>query len=194
MRRHKKKLNIKVRNHRFSLLLITFYLINSFTTSYAQSTSSPYSRYGIGDVNDRNTGQTMSMGGANIAVQSDTTPLFFINSNNPASYVSARLTTAEIGLNYNRVQLENSTSKSILNNASLGYWAMVFPLKRWWGMSFGLMPFSAVGYNVTASQTLTNVGNVNYVYQGQGGVNQLYLGNAIKPLYGLPKRFLSIPA
>lgn len=156
----------------------------------AQSTSSPYTRYGIGDVTNRVYGQATGMGGVNIAMQNDTTPMFFINAANPASYPNLRLTTAELGVNYNRLTLENTTQKSTLNAAALGYVSLAFPIKRWWGMSIGLLPYSTVGYKVSDHQEIDHVGGVDFLYEGKGGVDQVYFGNGFKPLYGLPDRFL----
>lgn len=188
MRKHR---FLEVRNTTFSFFLFTITLLFIGSFAYGQSTSSPYSRYGLGEINTKNFGQTSAMGGTNIAMQNDSMPMFFINTNNPASYANNRLTTAEVGMIYNRVQLESSDAKSIVNNASLAYVSFAFPLKKWWGMSLGLIPFSSVGYKVTDNnETLPNVGGVDYLYEGQGGINQLYLGNGLKPLYGLPKRFL----
>jgi hypothetical protein len=186
MRKHR---ILEVRNTTFSLLIITCTLLILTNNLFAQSTSSPYSRYGIGEINNKNFGQTAALGGTNIAMQNDTLPLFFINPNNPASYSNMRLTTAEVGMNYNRVQLQNTDSKQKINNASLGYVALAFPLKKWWGMSFGLVPFSEVGYKVTDHQVINSV-PIDYLYDGSGGVNQLYIGNGLKPLYGLQKMFI----
>jgi len=190
MRKHKEKLFIGVRNTRFSLLIITIYFLTFSSSVFAQGTSSPYSRYGIGDLNNKNTGQAISMGGTNIAMQNDSVPMFFINPSNPASNSNIRLTTAELGLSYTRVQLESATNKQTINNASIGYFSLGFPFKKWWGGSIGLIPLSSVGYKVTDQQTIDNIGTVNYLYQGSGGVNQIYFGNGIKPLYGLPNLFV----
>src|ERR1043165_7984559 len=123
--------------------------------------SSPYSRYGIGEINNKNMGQTTSMGGTNIAVQNDSLPMFFINPGNPASYSNNRLTTAELGANFNRVRLRSTNSTGVINTASFSYITLAFPIKRWWGLSVGLIPFSNVGYRVTDEQPITNVGNVD---------------------------------
>jgi hypothetical protein len=163
----------------------------SATYSLAQtSTSSPYSRYGIGDVNPRGAGQNFGMGGTNIGMQNDTTPMFFINSGNPASYSNMRLTAIELGMNYNRLTLESETQKKTINSAGLGYISLAFPIYlKWWGSSIGLVPYSSVGYNVSDQKEIPNVGTVDYLYEGSGGINQLYWGNGVKPLYGLAGRF-----
>ena len=190
MRKHKEENFIQVRNTPFSLLFIIISLISFSIASTAQNTSSPYSRYGIGNLNPKNFGQSFAMGGTNIAMQNDTTPMFSINSNNPASYPSLRLTTIELGLNYNREQLVNTSGKQTISTASLGYVSMAFPFKKWWGASIGLVPYSSVGYSVTDHQDVPSVGGVDYLYAGTGGINQIFFGNGFKPLYGLVQHFV----
>lgn len=178
---------------KLSLSLITLLFIVYATPfhSFAQSSnsSSPYSRYGIGDLTGKGFAQGFAMGGSHIALQNDTTQLFFINSGNPASLANLRLTAAELGLNYSGVQLSNNTTKQTVHNAALAYVALSFPVTRWWGSSIGLMPYSAVGYAISDHSTLKSAGEVEYLYEGSGGINQVYFGNAVKPLYGLPMAF-----
>lgn len=167
-------------------LLISLFLLN---TAASAQTSSPYSRYGIGDVGGKGFGQGFALGGTYIAMQNDSVQMFFINNGNPASYSNMRLVTAELGATYNRVQLESAAAKKTINNASLAYIALAFPIKKWWGASVGLVPFSSVGYKVSDEQVIANVGTVNYLYEGTGGINQVYFGNGLKPLYNLPRRY-----
>ncbi len=175
-------------------ILLAFLVFNFLflirTTAFAQqSTSSPYSRYGIGDVAGKGYSQGFAMGGTNIAMQNDSTPLFFINYGNPASYSSFRLTTAELGANFNRVRLESASAKKTINNASLAFISLAFPIKKWWGASIGIIPYSSVGYKVSDNEVLPNIGSVNFLYQGSGGINQVYFGNGIKPFNNLARLF-----
>ncbi len=171
------------------LVLNSIYSLNNKAIAQA-GTSSPYSRYGIGDVGGKGFTQGFSLGGTNIALQNDSTPMFFINSGNPASYAHIALTVAELGANFNSVELQSETTSKTINNASLAYVSLAFPFKKWWGGSFGLLPYSSVGYKVSDHQEITNVGAVDFLYEGSGGINQVYFGNGIKPFYGLPKMFL----
>jgi hypothetical protein len=171
-------------NFFLSVILLFFSLF-----SFAQATSSPYSRYGLGEINARTYGQGFALGGTTIALQNDTIPMFFINTSNPASYAGVQLTTAELGMKYNRVRLESSDTKKNLNNASFGYVSIAFPFKKWWGGSFGLLPYSSVGYNLVDQQEIANIGKVNFKYEGTGGISQAYFGTGLKPFYGLPKMY-----
>ena len=180
-------------NSSCKLSVLLFFILNAAASvqSFAQSsnTSSPYSRYGVGDLAGKGFAQGFAMGGTHIALQNDTTQLFFINSGNPAALANVRLTTAELGLNYSGVQLTNSTTKQKVHNASLAYVSLNFPVTKWWGSSIGLLPYSSVGYAISDHNTLKSTGEVEYLYEGSGGINQLYFGNAVKPLYGLPSAF-----
>ncbi len=138
------------------------------------ATSSPYSRYGIGDLNGKGFAQGFAMAGTHIAMQNDSLPMFFINTGNPASYSSLRLTTVDLGLNYSRLQLQNSTAKSVSHSAALGYISIAFPFKKWWGGSIGLIPYSSVGYKVSDQQSITNVGTVDFLYEGTIRENILF--------------------
>jgi len=177
---------IKLRSIAFIFLISQISFLN---TSIAQTAvSSPYSRYGIGDMTGKGTGQHFAIGGTSIAMQNDTTPYFFINTGNPASFSNMRLTTAELGAKYNRVLLQSSTTQKTIHNASLAYISLAFPIyKKWWGMGIGLVPFSSVGYKVSDHQEILNVGDVDFLYEGTGGINQLYFGNGIKPLAAIKK-------
>ncbi|MCK6649726.1 MAG: hypothetical protein L6Q66_08720, partial [Bacteroidia bacterium] len=174
----------------FYYTVLTLFVLAAGNVIQAQTpTTSPYSRYGIGDLNGKGFAQGYAMAGSHIALQNDSLPMFFINTGNPASYSTNRLTTAELGLSYSRIQLSNASTKSVTNSASLGYVALAFPFKKWWGGSIGLIPYSTVGYKVSDQQSITNVGTVDFLYEGSGGINQVYFGNGVKPLYGLPSKF-----
>lgn len=178
--------------YKFNLFLLPFIVLVANTNSFAQSsnTSSPYSRYGIGDVYSKGFAQNFALGGTHIAMQNDSTHLFFINTGNPASYSNFGLTTAELGFNYSRVQLKSSVSKKTANNAALAYVSIALPIKKWWGCSFGILPYSSVGYKISDHSDLVSAGEVGYLYEGEGGIDEVYFGTAVKPFYGLPKAFL----
>src|ERR1700758_1503129 len=86
---------------------VLFFLLFSLITAFSlkaqapiqtqSSTFSPYSRYGIGTMEPTGYASITAMGGCYTAYQNDTLIPLFINSGNPASYSTNRLTTFEIG-------------------------------------------------------------------------------------------------
>ncbi len=165
-----------------SLFLFSLILLSSF--SFAQNlTSSPYSRYGLGDLNGNSSAQNFALGGAGIGWRSDTLTPSYINSLNPASYSAMRITVIEFGLLSNTTQFITSDQRYVLNNTSFANIAVGLPIKKWWGLAFGISPYSNVGYKIHDSQTKDTLGVVNYNYEGTGGINKVYLGNGFKLLH-----------
>ena len=148
-------------------------------SGYAQTRiSSPYSRYGIGDLQNNKYLRNISMGGISYAFRSPNS----VNYTNPASY-SALDTMSfvfETGVYSNLVQLNSNALSQKSNYTSLAYLVFGFPVVKWWGASIGLLPYSSVGYKISDEEILQGIGRTRYIYEGSGGVNQFYIGNALK--------------
>jgi hypothetical protein len=163
------------------LIFSALFLTSSI--SFSQTlTSSPYSRYGLGDLQGNGFAQNEAMGGAGYGWRCDTFTPSYINITNPASYSSYRITTIEFGLLSNTTQFQTSDQNFKLNNSSFGYVAVGLPIKHWWGLSFGLVPYSNVGYKIHDQKTLDTIGIVNYNYEGSGGINKAFLGSGFSLL------------
>jgi long-subunit fatty acid transport protein len=136
-------------------------------SSAQQSTSSPYSFYGIGDVRLKGTVDTRAMGGLSSIPDS-----IHINLQNPALLSSIRLTTFGIGGNFNSTKLNTNTQSEKSQRFTLDYLSVAIPSNKL-GIAFGLIPFSSVGYKV---QTVSSVDNATRIFrfEGNGGVNRVY--------------------
>jgi hypothetical protein len=175
----------------YKLEMISFLIFNfSFLISFAQpSINSPYSRYGLGDLQNSSFTHNIALGGIYNALQNDTTAPFYINQSNPASHASTRLTVFDFGIKNNTMKLETADNKFTSNRTALAYMALAFPVAKWWGTSIGLLPYSNVGYKIYDKKEQDTIGTVNYAYEGQGGINQAYWGNGIRPFVSLPGKF-----
>lgn len=162
--------------------IFTLAFLSSITFSYSQIlTSSPYSRYGLGEMNLQTFATPVAMGGSFIAYHQDTIAPFFINSANPAGLAGLKLTTLELGGQAQFTKISSSETSIKKKNINFSYGSVGFPLKRFGGAAFGIMPYSTVGYKINSTEENTNVGTVNYVFQGDGGINKVFLGAGIKP-------------
>jgi hypothetical protein len=103
---------------------------------------------------------------------------FNINHSNPASYSSLLLTTFDVGGTASMYEQYTSSSfHSYEYNADFAYLAMGFPLiPRKWGVSFGILPYSSVGYSMNEQKVNAAGDPEQHVYQGSGGLNQFYVG------------------
>ena len=145
--------------------------------------SSPYTRYGLGSLNNRNTIFCSSMGGLSQAVQMP----YVINSGNPASYNS--IDTLGFLLDGSLIATflnsKTETSQQSSNNSSLGYFNVGFTVVKGWKTVIGIQPFSDVGYKITTAGTDNVLGKYTYNYIGDGGLTQAYWGNSLRIMRGL---------
>ena len=162
-----------------ALQLVLCFLPSAFCLSQT-ITNSPYSRFGLGELQYSGFANNIPMGGICNALQNDTTAPFFINTSNPASLASTQLTVFDFGIKSNTMKIKTTDKKYTSNQTAISYMALAFPVAKWWGASFGLLPYSNVGYKIYDKQEDTTMGVVNYSYEGEGGINQVYLGNGFR--------------
>jgi hypothetical protein len=151
------------------------------TAAKAQvTTQSPYSRYGIGNIKPMVLPQYKAMGGISTAVFSPT-GYSNINMQNPASYAGIGLTTADIGASGTIMTLKKGDASEQSFNSTLSHVALGFPVSRGSALSFGVLPYSELGYDFINKATLTSPNSsasedINYIYSGEGGLTKAYLG------------------
>ena len=157
--------------------LVAFLLL-SLTTQAQTENLSPYSRYGIGDIRFNGLTPALTMGGTGIAFSAHN----MANILNPASYSDIDLVSFAAGMHSDFIKLESNGKAASENYTNLSYLNLAFPLRKdtTWGMSFGLLPYSNVGYRITVNDFITDLGSVERLYEGSGGFNQVYLGTGFK--------------
>lgn len=150
-------------------LILAFLFISTTIVSAQEGTSSPYSFYGLGDVKFKGTNDLRQMGG--MAVAGDSVHLNLLN---PASYAKLRLTSFAVGGTGNFNNLSNNTTKETAQRFSLDYLAVGLPMGKL-GFSFGIMPFTNVGYR-TRSEVVSDDNTKYNNYKGDGGINRAFIG------------------
>ena len=122
-------------------------------TSYAQtSTSSPYSRYGLGDLQSSIIAEYAAMGGGSIALNKPG----IINPYNPASYAKFpnNRFLFSTGLAHLTMKMEKDNLFQVTNNTSLSHILLGFPIFERIGFSAGIIPYSNIGYILSNRQKL----------------------------------------
>ncbi|MFO0356987.1 MAG: hypothetical protein ACK50A_08535 [Sphingobacteriaceae bacterium] len=145
------------------------------------NTFSPYSRFGLGELNQNTFAHNLGMGGAFAALKPDSLFPVMINVGNPAAYSLIKFATFEVGGNYTNSQFSSSNTKLTKNNTNFTYAALGFPVRRRGGAAFGIMPYSNVGYNMKNVVNEANIGDVTYNYNGEGGFSKAFLGYGVMP-------------
>lgn len=155
-------------------LVILLVLVTLGSYSTAQNvTSTPYSQFGLGQLQKNNSVINLGLGGISNGLRIDNA----INTQNPASYSALQWTTFEVGAFGSFLKLENSTGSAFRNNAALSYLKIAFPVSSKWGASFGLIPISGMGYESSINTTFIDT-PVTQIFKGEGGLNQFYIGTA----------------
>lgn len=163
--------------------LLVVGLIGLETESVAQpANNSPYARYGLGNLSNGVNVRSAGLGGISVAMREDSIP-FLVNFVNPASYTSIGFTAFDVGVYGNVATISSAQSSQEVNQANLSYFAFGFPVLKWWGGAFGLRQFSSVNYTVSELRLGSDslFGDVNYRFQGDGGINQFFIGIGVEP-------------
>jgi len=165
--------------HKKIFILILLAIISIIGINAQVNTSSPYSRFGIGEIEDLSLGRANSMGGISSGLRLP----FEINMYNPASYsgITNSAFLFQVGIHSKRT--DYSTTNDNISNYDFGLSSInaALSINKYWGMSFGLTPVSSIGYKIQTEDSVTLNGYTskykNY-YTGEGGISQLYFGNA----------------
>jgi hypothetical protein len=158
--------------------IISCLAIMSMTTltAFAQSgTNSPYSQYGLGDLADQGVGFNKGMSGVGIALRKGNE----VNPLNPASYSSIDSVTMifDAGLSGQITNFSEKGRKLNGKSAGFDYVTGAFRLIKNVGVSFGIMPYSNIGYSYSSSEKLSDMETTMVsTYEGDGGINQLFVG------------------
>jgi len=168
------------------LILATLMLGSALMVNAQSGTNSPYSQYGLGILSDQTSGFNRGMNGVGLGFHEHNQ----VNYLNPASYAALDSMTFifDAGISGQVTNFEENGVKKNANNSNFEYAVAGFRLVRHVGMSFGILPFTNVGYNYSTTEWVNkNDKDVYYTntYNGDGGLHQAYVGAGWAPFKGL---------
>ncbi len=167
---------------RIFIVLGSFALPLSLLAQY----NSPYSRYGLGDMVPMSNITSRGMGGIS-AGYADRVSVNFMN---PASYarffaVKQRTSSklehgrvvfdAGVNVESRRLIAPNTPESFTSTDAAFNYIQVGIPLRRNWGLSFGIRPLSRIGYKINRYERLNDpvtgfpIDSVVTQFNGSGG-------------------------
>ncbi len=151
--------------------------------------NSIFSRFGIGDLYPQAFSSTAGMGFAASGYFSESQT----NTLNPASYGYLKKTSFDVGLNAKYYDLSTDNSSFRNWTGSFDYLSIAFPLfnninralspiERNYnlGMAFSLQQYSKVGYNITTTEVIDGVGQIERNFTGFGGTTKFLWGNSFQ--------------
>ncbi len=159
------------------IIISCFFLSQSLIAQY--NTVSPYSRYGIGNLESQVLGRAIGMGGISSGVRLP----FEINIENPASYTAVpnKIFLFQIGMRAKRTDFETTSNKVSNYDVWLSSINAAFRVHKYWGMSIGLNPLSSVGYDIHVKDSAELNGykaEFDNYYTGEGGLTKVNFGNS----------------
>lgn len=180
------KYDLKTAMNLSKKILFAVAMSASITATYAQSgTNSPYSQFGLGVLSDQTSGFNRGMNGLGLAFREGNQ----VNFINPASYSSMDSLTFifDGGVSGQITNFKDGGRKINANNADFEYAVAGFRAFKHVGVSFGIIPFTNVGYNYSQQGFLNGDRSFTYVntYSGSGGLHQVYLGAGWEFVKGL---------
>ncbi|TMI95713.1 MAG: hypothetical protein E6H06_06240 [Bacteroidetes bacterium] len=160
----------------FSFIPLLFVL----TPSFSQNMNSPYSIYGIGDIDNRMYNKTSGMGGTGLALRSGN---YFID-NNPAAIsglprsfylLNASATGKTAQYSGEGIDETNRRNKDLWIKGI----TLAVKINKFWASSVGFRQFSNVNYKFSGSKNVIGSSETyNALYEGDGGLNDYYWTNA----------------
>lgn len=167
-------------------LVLVFVLVFASYSYAQQGTASPYSSYGIGSLKLKGTVENQSMGGLSIYNDS-----IHINLRNPSSYAGenvgiypfngqSRPVKFTVGGGYSGRNLKSNSGSDNASSVSFDYLALSIPIGKF-GIGLGLLPYTSVGYR----QEAYNGDELINRFEGEGGVNKVFLGLGYQIAKGL---------
>ncbi len=147
---------------------------------------SPYTFYGVGDLQPIGTAAGAAMGGIQEAYW---TP-YEVNPANPAAYskITRQSSALSFGLSGKTVRLRTTEAKTYDNAFNFSNFGLMFPLGQGIGFALNVNPYSSVGYNTRIEETdpdiLTDVGHVMYNHNGDGGLTRAKAGIGLQLFKG----------
>ena len=176
------------------LFLATLLLGSALMVNAQSGTNSPYSQYGLGILSDQTSGFNRGMNGVGLGFHEHNQ----VNYLNPASYASldsmtfildAGISGQVTNFEENGVTKKTGVKKKNANNSNFEYVVAGFRLLPHVGMSFGIIPFTNVGYNYYQSKPKDQPSDMDFdytnTYSGDGGLHQAYIGAGWEPVKGL---------
>ncbi len=179
----------------YSIFSVAFCLFSlnaaaQYVTDSPTGTLSPYSQMGLGLLQEPETGFNAGMNGVGIGMRGHNE----VNTTNPASYsaIDSLSFIFDAGISGQMTNFDQNNRKINRYTASLDYVSAIFRAAKGVGVSFGLQPYSQIGYSYSESGYVDDNHTMTYTnnyHSRQSGIQNYYVGVGVRPF-----KFLSLGA
>ena len=169
---------MKYKNIKYFLLGLFISMI-SFNVFGQSDLSSPYSRFGLGDISTGSPNTILKgMGGIANAMSGRS----LLNPTNPASYadIDSLSFIFDAGFYIKTATFSTNNLSEKGSNASFDYASVGMSVTKRWKIGLGITPYSSKEYNVITEHNEAGIGSYNVAFQGKGGINKAFFANGFK--------------
>jgi len=161
------------------ILLLT--LLLSLTSQAQETNLSPYSRFGIGDIESGSFIPQFGLAGGSVA----RFDILHFNPLNPAASAHLKNPVFAFGVKTEQLEVRSLDATSTNSTTRLDHFSVAFPMYDGkWGAGFGLSPYTSIGYddrNIIESEDGIEYTNA---YTGSGGINRIFFDLSRKMIIG----------
>jgi hypothetical protein len=166
------------------LSLISLFVLLTAGVAGQKNISSPFARYGIGNLEEQGPFRTLAMGGVSSGIRDNLT----LNYLTPASYSSIDTASFifDFGIDYAVIGLKDKDLKYSSQDISFAHLMLGFPIMKGLGFAAAVLPYSDGFYNIAevSSPDIPGdvvAGNVYEYHKGTGGYQKALAGIAYSP-------------
>lgn len=161
-----------------SFLFCCICLLAAFQAA-GQAARTPFTSFGLGEPYGNALINHQGMAGVGVSQPQ----FWFINNQNPALLVyNSIYTSFQAGIISERRTISSDTLSETSQGGNMNYLVTAFPIKpNRWTTSLGLMPYTAVNYQLQYKEGILNSPEqVSVTEEGSGGLTQLYWSNGVR--------------
>lgn len=158
-----------------SLYILLLMLLATTGLMAQNAASSPYSLFGVGELNDNVPNAFRAMGGVGIGMRSNRV----INMMQPASYTGGDSLTFmfDLAVSGSWANYSDANGRRNRANGNIEYITIQIPLWRQHiALSLGTTPYSAAGYDLAVSDSIDSRYHYTKSFNGEGSISQIYGG------------------
>ncbi len=169
----------------YCYLLLTLFIGSCFNLKAQETdalgTYTPYSLFGIGEIEKQGTALNRAMGGIGVGLRDNR----FINYVNPASITERDTLSFMLDFGIDQGNFYNSDKKSntAYNTFNMHNILITAPIYKKSALILGISPYSDIGYKFEATEDspelVSQYGDIKYQKYGTGSVNQFFIGAAM---------------
>jgi hypothetical protein len=154
------------------ILVFPLMFVSSLSAQDDFPTGSPYTIFGIGDLNYSTAIRTTGMGIQGISLTGN-----YINNLNPAALSKIPYTSFSVLFNYNFLKSSNGVSTVSSSNGNAFGINIGIPIsqEQGWSLALGFNPYSLINYKII-NNSVSLGENVKQTYAGRGGISRINIG------------------